>query len=153
ARLAVKRGAKAVIFDVTDDAGAAVELREALLASGDYLLVVLVQAKDAEVLMGLVNRNEEATVRIEVMVEPPRWSGFGVSFDVPVRTRASADPKRRVVSVPPTAHTLGLNSSPCAPLTQEAADPGKRGPPQRAFRKHSLHCLHHYYFLSKESNF
>ncbi|XP_029105069.1 E3 ubiquitin-protein ligase RNF43 [Scleropages formosus] len=80
ARLAVKRGAKAVIFDVTDDAGAAVELREALLASGDYLLVVLVQAKDAEVLMGLVNRNEEATVRIEVMVEPPRWPHYDVGI-------------------------------------------------------------------------
>lgn len=34
--------------------------------------VVLVEAEDAEELMGLVNKNEEAMVRIEVMMEP-RW--------------------------------------------------------------------------------
>ncbi len=35
--------------------------------------VVLVEADDAEELMGLVNKNEEAKVRIEIMVEQPRW--------------------------------------------------------------------------------
>lgn len=35
--------------------------------------VVLVEAEDAEELMGLVNKNEEAKVRIEIMVELPRW--------------------------------------------------------------------------------
>jgi len=35
--------------------------------------VVLVEAEDAEELMGLVNKNEEAKVRIEIMVEQPRW--------------------------------------------------------------------------------
>ncbi|XP_023688897.1 E3 ubiquitin-protein ligase RNF43 [Paramormyrops kingsleyae] len=81
ARLALKRGAQAVIFDVTDDAGAAVELHESLVSS-DFLLnpVVLVQAKDAEVLMGLVNRNEEAMVRIEVMIEPPKWPHYDVGI-------------------------------------------------------------------------
>lgn len=34
--------------------------------------VVLVRAKDAEQLMGLVNKNEEAKVRIEIMVEQPQ---------------------------------------------------------------------------------
>uniref|UniRef100_A0A3Q3JGZ8 RING-type E3 ubiquitin transferase n=1 Tax=Monopterus albus TaxID=43700 RepID=A0A3Q3JGZ8_MONAL len=35
--------------------------------------VVLVEAADAEMLMGLVNKNEEAKVHIEVMVEQLRW--------------------------------------------------------------------------------
>lgn len=35
--------------------------------------VVLVEAEDAEELMGLVNKNEEAKVRIEIMMEQPRW--------------------------------------------------------------------------------
>ena len=35
--------------------------------------VVLVKAADAEELMGLVNKNEEAIVKIEIMVETPKW--------------------------------------------------------------------------------
>lgn len=34
--------------------------------------VVLVESVDAEELMGLVNKNEEAIVRIDIMVNPPR---------------------------------------------------------------------------------
>ncbi|XP_036381745.1 E3 ubiquitin-protein ligase RNF43 isoform X2 [Megalops cyprinoides] len=76
ARLALKRGAQAVIFDVTDNAAAAHELQN----SDDLPKpVVLVQAKDAEVLMGLVNRNEEAMVRIEVMVEV-KWPHYDVGI-------------------------------------------------------------------------
>ncbi|MGH0142574.1 UNVERIFIED_CONTAM: hypothetical protein FKN15_014841 [Acipenser sinensis] len=66
ARLALDRGAQAVIFDVTDDATAAEKLRQ----SDDLLKpVVLVQAKDAETLMELVNNNQEATVQIDVRLE------------------------------------------------------------------------------------
>lgn len=35
--------------------------------------VVMVESDDAEELMALVNKNEEAVVRIEIMVNPPRW--------------------------------------------------------------------------------
>lgn len=35
--------------------------------------VVLVEAEDAEELMGLVNKNEEAKVLIEILVEQSRW--------------------------------------------------------------------------------
>lgn len=66
ARNALEKGAPAVIFDVSDDANAAAELKEA-----DSLPrpVVLVEAEDAKKLMDLVNRNEEAMVRIEYKIE------------------------------------------------------------------------------------
>lgn len=35
--------------------------------------VVMVESDDAEELMALVNKNEEVVVRIEIMVDPPRW--------------------------------------------------------------------------------
>ncbi|XP_059207457.1 E3 ubiquitin-protein ligase RNF43 isoform X1 [Centropristis striata] len=77
ARMALDKGAQAVIFDVSDDANAAAELRET-----DSLPrpVVLVEAQDAEELMGLVNKNEEAKVRIEIMVEQPRWPHYDVGI-------------------------------------------------------------------------
>ncbi|XP_068600972.1 E3 ubiquitin-protein ligase RNF43 [Brachionichthys hirsutus] len=77
ARMALDKGAQAVIFDVSDDANAAAELRET-----DSLPrpVVLVEAKDAEELMGLVNKNEEAKVRIEILVEQPRWPHYDVGI-------------------------------------------------------------------------
>ncbi|XP_039633459.1 E3 ubiquitin-protein ligase RNF43 isoform X2 [Perca fluviatilis] len=70
ARMALDKGAQAVIFDVSDDANAAAELQKT-----DSLPhpVVLVAAEDAEKLMGLVNKNEEAKVRIDILVEQPRW--------------------------------------------------------------------------------
>ncbi|XP_039612747.1 E3 ubiquitin-protein ligase RNF43 [Polypterus senegalus] len=72
ARLALHRGAQAVIFDITDDASAADQLRET-----DDLLqkpVVLVQAKNAATLMELVNNNQEAMVKIEPKKEPDNWA-------------------------------------------------------------------------------
>ncbi|KAG8008247.1 E3 ubiquitin-protein ligase RNF43, partial [Nibea albiflora] len=77
ARMALDKGAQAVIFDVSDDANAAAELRET-----DSLPrpVVLVEAEDAEELMGLVNKNEEAKVRIEIMMEQPRWPHYDVGI-------------------------------------------------------------------------
>lgn len=77
ARMALDKGAQAVIFDVSDDANAAAELRET-----DSLPrpVVLVEAEDAEELMGLVNKNEEAKVRIEILVEQPRWPHYDVGI-------------------------------------------------------------------------
>ncbi|KAK9536173.1 hypothetical protein VZT92_005981 [Zoarces viviparus] len=77
ARMALDKGAQAVIFDVSDDANAAAELRET-----DSLPrpVVLVEAEDAKELMGLVNKNEEAKVRIEIMVEQPRWPHYDVGI-------------------------------------------------------------------------
>lgn len=76
ARMALDKGAQAVIFDVSDDANAAAELRET-----DSLPrpVVLVEAEDAEELMGLVNKNEEAKVVIEIKIEP-KWQHYDVSI-------------------------------------------------------------------------
>ncbi|KAJ8368363.1 hypothetical protein SKAU_G00083910 [Synaphobranchus kaupii] len=77
ARLALERGAQAVIFDVTDDVTAADELW------GIDILphpVVLVQARNAEVLMSLVNKNEEAMVRIEVLTELPKWPQYDLGI-------------------------------------------------------------------------
>ncbi|XP_061658724.1 E3 ubiquitin-protein ligase RNF43 isoform X2 [Syngnathoides biaculeatus] len=77
ALMALKKGAQAVIFDVSDDVNAAAELRES-----DSLPrpVVLVDAEDAEELMALVNKNEEANVRIEILVEQPRWPHYDVGI-------------------------------------------------------------------------
>ncbi|XP_061819275.1 E3 ubiquitin-protein ligase RNF43 [Nerophis lumbriciformis] len=77
AHMALDKGAQAVIFDVSDDANAAAELREA-----DSLPrpVVLVDADDAEELMGLVNKNEEAQVCIEILVEQPKWPHYDVGI-------------------------------------------------------------------------
>ncbi|XP_052313464.1 E3 ubiquitin-protein ligase RNF43-like [Oncorhynchus keta] len=75
ARLALERGAQAVIFDVTDDVNAKFQLHDS-----DSLLrpVVLMQAEDAETLMELVNRNEEASVRIDIKREDPKWAHYDV---------------------------------------------------------------------------
>ncbi|XP_029704445.1 E3 ubiquitin-protein ligase RNF43-like [Takifugu rubripes] len=75
--MALDKGAQAVIFDVSDDADAAAELREA-----DSLPrpVVMVESDDAEELMALVNKNEEAVVRIEIMVNPPRWPHYDMGI-------------------------------------------------------------------------
>ncbi|XP_041096966.1 E3 ubiquitin-protein ligase RNF43 isoform X2 [Polyodon spathula] len=79
ARLALDRGAQAVIFDVTDDATAAEKLRQ----SDDLLKpVVLVQAKDAETLMELVNNNQEATVQIDVRLEQEGHYDVGILLTV-----------------------------------------------------------------------
>ncbi|XP_056141475.1 E3 ubiquitin-protein ligase RNF43 [Lampris incognitus] len=77
ARLALEKGAQAVIFDVSDDAHAATELHET-----DSLPhpVVLVEAEDAGELMGLVNKNEEASVRIEIKLEQPKWPHYDVGI-------------------------------------------------------------------------
>ncbi|CAK6971833.1 E3 ubiquitin-protein ligase RNF43 isoform X2 [Scomber scombrus] len=77
ARMALEKGAQAVIFDVSDDANAAAELRET-----DSLPrpVVLVQAKDAEELMSLVNKNEEAKVQIKILLEQHRWPHYDVGI-------------------------------------------------------------------------
>uniref|UniRef100_A0A8C2ZD56 RING-type E3 ubiquitin transferase n=1 Tax=Cyclopterus lumpus TaxID=8103 RepID=A0A8C2ZD56_CYCLU len=77
ARMALDKGAQAVIFDVSDDANAAAELREMDSLPSP---VVLVEAEVAEELMGLVNKNEEAKVRIEIMVEQPRWPHYDVGI-------------------------------------------------------------------------
>ena len=119
--MALDKGAQAVIFDISDDANAAVEVSvhqqlwlqllsqqmlvqkqragmspiTACCVSPPLLLlpslcntqlrktdslplpVVLVKAKDAEVLMDLVNKNEEAKVVIEINMGP-KW----VSTDI-----------------------------------------------------------------------
>ncbi|XP_076129828.1 E3 ubiquitin-protein ligase RNF43 [Alosa pseudoharengus] len=75
ARLALERGAQAVIFDVTDHANAEHELQDSDSLTGP---VVLVRASNAEELMGLVNKNEEAKVEIEIMVEVQKWPHYDV---------------------------------------------------------------------------
>ncbi|XP_047665238.1 E3 ubiquitin-protein ligase RNF43 isoform X1 [Tachysurus fulvidraco] len=76
ARLALNRGAQAVIFDITDDLKAAIELNSGILKKP----VVMVKAADAEELMGLVNRNEEANVEINIMMETPKWTPYEVGI-------------------------------------------------------------------------
>uniref|UniRef100_A0A3Q2YV98 RING-type E3 ubiquitin transferase n=1 Tax=Hippocampus comes TaxID=109280 RepID=A0A3Q2YV98_HIPCM len=87
ARMALEKGAQAVIFDVSDDVNAAVEViwwyfcillictTVIQLRETDSLPrpVVLVDAEDAEELMALVNKNEEAKVRIEILVKWPHY--------------------------------------------------------------------------------
>uniref|UniRef100_A0A8C1NUD4 RING-type E3 ubiquitin transferase n=1 Tax=Cyprinus carpio TaxID=7962 RepID=A0A8C1NUD4_CYPCA len=77
ARLALQRGAQAVIFDITDDPGAAQELRDSGLLPRP---VVLVKSSDAEELMGLVNKNEEAMVFIDIMMETQKWPYYDVGI-------------------------------------------------------------------------
>ncbi|XP_037543525.1 E3 ubiquitin-protein ligase RNF43 [Nematolebias whitei] len=74
--MALDKGARAVIFDVSDDTNAAAEFQET-----DSLPrpVVLVNGENAEKLMGLVNKNEEANVVIEIKVEP-KWPHYDVSI-------------------------------------------------------------------------
>ncbi|KAM9333464.1 E3 ubiquitin-protein ligase RNF43 [Pholidichthys leucotaenia] len=76
ARMALEKGAQAVIFDVSDDHNAATELRDA-----DSLPrpVVLVAGEAAEDLMGLVNKNEEAKVVIEIKVEH-KWPHYDMGI-------------------------------------------------------------------------
>ncbi|XP_015269018.1 PREDICTED: tripartite motif-containing protein 7-like, partial [Gekko japonicus] len=69
AKLAGERGARAVLFDITDDQGAADQLRK---PRGLSHPVVLIWGHDAELLMGVVNNNREAHVKIEVK-EMPAW--------------------------------------------------------------------------------
>ncbi|XP_051750563.1 E3 ubiquitin-protein ligase RNF43 isoform X2 [Ctenopharyngodon idella] len=77
ARLAIQRGAQAVIFDISDDPAAAAA---ALQDSGSLTRpVVLVKSSDAEELMGLVNKNEEAMVFIDIRVEP-KWPPYDVGI-------------------------------------------------------------------------
>ncbi|XP_073697441.1 E3 ubiquitin-protein ligase RNF43 [Garra rufa] len=77
ARLAIQRGAEAVIFDITDDPGAAQELRDSGLLPRP---VVLVKSSDAEEMMGLVNKNEEAMVIIDIMLETQKWPHYDVGI-------------------------------------------------------------------------
>ncbi|CAL8237049.1 unnamed protein product [Arctogadus glacialis] len=81
ARLALERGAQAVIFDVTDDAQA-IEEMTVKLSDKAFLPrpVVIVKAGNAEQLMMLVNKNEEAWVRIEIVVEPTKWPHYDVGI-------------------------------------------------------------------------
>ncbi|KAF2980994.1 hypothetical protein EK904_007160, partial [Melospiza melodia maxima] len=69
AKLAGERGARAILFDITDDESAADQLRK---PRGLSQPVVLIRGHDAELLMGVVNKNREAHVKIEVK-EPPAW--------------------------------------------------------------------------------
>nr|XP_015817278.2 E3 ubiquitin-protein ligase RNF43 [Nothobranchius furzeri] len=66
ARMALEKGAQAVIFDISDDANAASEFLETESLPHP---VVLVKGDNAEKLMGLVNKNEEANVVIEIKIE------------------------------------------------------------------------------------
>ncbi|CAL8306863.1 unnamed protein product, partial [Gadus morhua 'NCC'] len=79
ARMALDRGAQAVIFDVTDDAQA-IEEMTVKLSEKAFLPrpVVIVKAGNAEQLMMLVNKNEEALVRIQIVLEPTKWPYYDV---------------------------------------------------------------------------
>ncbi|XP_030603199.1 E3 ubiquitin-protein ligase RNF43 [Archocentrus centrarchus] len=76
ARMALDKGAQAVIFDVRNYANAATELQET-----DSLPrpVVLVEDNNAKELMDLVNKNEEAKVVIEIKMEP-KWPHYDVGI-------------------------------------------------------------------------
>uniref|UniRef100_A0ABM5EMU0 RING-type E3 ubiquitin transferase n=1 Tax=Pogona vitticeps TaxID=103695 RepID=A0ABM5EMU0_9SAUR len=74
AKLAGERGAHAVLFDITDDESAADQLSK---PRGLSHPVVLIWGHDAELLMGVVNNNREAHVKIEVK-EMPAWPDYDV---------------------------------------------------------------------------
>ncbi|XP_039241625.1 E3 ubiquitin-protein ligase RNF43 [Pipra filicauda] len=74
AKLAGERGARAILFDITDDESAADQLRK---PRGLSQPVVLIRGHDAEQLMSVVNKNREAHVKIEVK-EPPAWPDYDV---------------------------------------------------------------------------
>ncbi|XP_067393823.1 E3 ubiquitin-protein ligase RNF43 [Emydura macquarii macquarii] len=74
AKLAGERGARAILFDITDDESAADQLRK---PRGLSQPVVLIWGHDAELLMGVVNKNREAHVKIEVK-EQPAWPDYDV---------------------------------------------------------------------------
>ncbi|XP_071621034.1 E3 ubiquitin-protein ligase RNF43 isoform X2 [Heliangelus exortis] len=74
AKLAGERGARAILFDITDDESAADQLKK---PRGLSQPVVLIRGHDAELLMGVVNKNREAHVKIEVK-EPPAWPDYDV---------------------------------------------------------------------------
>ncbi|NWS77497.1 RNF43 ligase, partial [Crotophaga sulcirostris] len=74
AKLAGERGARAILFDITDDESAADQLRK---PRGLSQPVILIRGHDAELLMGVVNKNREAHVKIEVK-EPPAWPDYDV---------------------------------------------------------------------------
>ncbi|XP_057676130.1 E3 ubiquitin-protein ligase RNF43 [Corythoichthys intestinalis] len=82
AHMALHKGARAVIFDVSDDVSddviAAAEFRETDSLTRPVVLVK--NAVDAEELMALVNKNEEAEVRIEKFVEKPTWPHYDVGI-------------------------------------------------------------------------
>ncbi|XP_043910790.1 E3 ubiquitin-protein ligase RNF43 [Protopterus annectens] len=71
ARLAMDRGATAVIFDITDDDNALEQLNVNVERYPPHP-VVLIQGKDAELLMDVVNNNQQAQVKIEMKKEPPK---------------------------------------------------------------------------------
>ncbi|KAM5180140.1 E3 ubiquitin-protein ligase RNF43 isoform 2-T2 [Mantella aurantiaca] len=66
-RIAGDRGSRAILFDITDDEGAADQLQQSV---GFTQPVVLLQGRDAELLMNLVHNNTEARVVIEVLEQP-----------------------------------------------------------------------------------
>uniref|UniRef100_A0A670KI52 E3 ubiquitin-protein ligase RNF43 n=1 Tax=Podarcis muralis TaxID=64176 RepID=A0A670KI52_PODMU len=74
AKLAGERGARAVLFDITDDQSAVDQLRN---PRGLSHPVVLIWGHDAELLMGVVNNNREAHVKIEVK-EMAAWPDYDV---------------------------------------------------------------------------
>uniref|UniRef100_A0A670Y4P7 E3 ubiquitin-protein ligase RNF43 n=1 Tax=Pseudonaja textilis TaxID=8673 RepID=A0A670Y4P7_PSETE len=74
AKLAGERGARAVLFDITDDQSAADQLRKPQELSYP---VVLIWGHNAELLMRVVNNNREAHVKIEVK-EMPAWPEYDV---------------------------------------------------------------------------
>ncbi|XP_033028294.1 E3 ubiquitin-protein ligase RNF43 isoform X1 [Lacerta agilis] len=74
AKLAGERGARAVLFDITDDESAVDQLRN---PRGLSHPVVLIWGHDAELLMGVVNKNREARVKIEVK-EMAAWPDYDV---------------------------------------------------------------------------
>uniref|UniRef100_A0A8C0FNM4 RING-type E3 ubiquitin transferase n=1 Tax=Bubo bubo TaxID=30461 RepID=A0A8C0FNM4_BUBBB len=103
AKLAGERGARAILFDITDDESAADQRTDRGAGGARIVLVsgcsgpsptvfvslqlrkprglsqpvVLIRGHDAELLMGVVNKNREAHVKIEVK-EPPAWPDYDV---------------------------------------------------------------------------
>ncbi|XP_078535612.1 E3 ubiquitin-protein ligase RNF43 isoform X1 [Lissotriton helveticus] len=74
AKLAGERGARAIIFDITDDQDALIQLQE---STAMVQPVILIWGPDAERLMDVVNNNREAQVKIEVK-EQPKWPDYDV---------------------------------------------------------------------------
>lgn len=62
--------------------------------------VVLVKAEAAEELMGLVNKNEEAKVHIEIMSSPTVWVSTGAFHSLKEKKNRNSYPKTSDMYLP-----------------------------------------------------
>uniref|UniRef100_A0A8D2IV32 RING-type E3 ubiquitin transferase n=1 Tax=Varanus komodoensis TaxID=61221 RepID=A0A8D2IV32_VARKO len=158
AKLAGERGARAILFDITDDQSAADQVSRRLRGRRGGLParrgvrscifgvvspqlrrprglsqpVVLIWGHDAELLMGVVNNNREAHVKIEVK-EAPAWPDYDVWILLTVVStvlvivlifivRTRCQPRRSQEETLQAIHRLAVRRYQAAPRPAPAGD-------------------------------